>query len=134
MRRCACVYVSAVFWSAYYSTRSVQAPATRSDLRFTQRREIERHRQQARSVGGHTRTASPKCTSCERDANGRIKRNLLPAEFQKQHPCPTTGKTSGACAVQLVDRVVTLKHGGADEPSNMTWMTVADAKAKDRIE
>jgi hypothetical protein len=32
----------------------------------------------ARSVGGHTRTASSKCMTCERDANGRVKRNLPP--------------------------------------------------------
>jgi hypothetical protein len=89
----------------------------------------------ARSVGAHTRTASSRCTTCERDANGRIKRNpAARREFQRQHPCPATGRTVGACTGYVVDHVVPLKRGGADEPSNRQWQTTADAKAKDRIE
>jgi hypothetical protein len=42
--------------------------------------------------------------------------------------------TSGACPGYLVDHIVPLKRGGADEPGNMQWQTVAEAKAKDRIE
>jgi hypothetical protein len=34
----------------------------------------------------------------------------------------------------VVDHVIALKRGGADAPSNMQWQTIADAKAKDRIE
>jgi hypothetical protein len=34
----------------------------------------------------------------------------------------------------VVDHVVPLKRGGLDAPSNMQWQTIADAKAKDRIE
>jgi hypothetical protein len=89
----------------------------------------------ARSVGGHTRTASSRCATCERDANGRIKRNPTARRaFQRQHPCPATGRITGACAGYVVDHVVPLKRGGADEPSNMQWLTVAEAKAKDRVE
>jgi hypothetical protein len=47
---------------------------------------------------------------------------------------PGAGKTAGACPRWVVDRVVPLKRGGADTPANMQWQTVADAKAKDRIE
>ena len=50
-------------------------------------------------------------------------------EFQRQHPCPSTGHTSGACPGYVVDHVKALKHGGADRPSNMQWQTVAEAKA-----
>lgn len=32
------------------------------------------------------------------------------------------------------DHIKPLKRGGADDPSNMQWQTVEDAKAKDRWE
>lgn len=34
----------------------------------------------------------------------------------------------------VVDHVVPLACGGADSPSNMQWQTVAEGKAKDRVE
>jgi hypothetical protein len=55
-------------------------------------------------------------------------------EFQRQHPCPSTGKPTGACPGYVVDHIVPLKRGGLDAPSNMQWQSVAEAKAKDRIE
>lgn len=89
----------------------------------------------ARSVGGHTRAASWKCTTCELDANGRIKRNpAVRREFRRQYPCPATGMTTGACPGYVVDHIVPLKRGGADQPPNMQWQTTADANAKDRVE
>ena len=30
--------------------------------------------------------------------------------------------------------IIALKRGGADDPSNMLWQTLEDAKKKDRIE
>jgi hypothetical protein len=56
------------------------------------------------------------------------------AEFKREHPCPSTGKTKGACPGWVIDHVQALCVGGADEPANMQWQTVADAKAKDRWE
>ena len=53
-------------------------------------------------------------------------------EFQLTHPCPATGRTSGACPGFVKDRVIPLAGGGPDAPSNMQWQTRADAKAKDR--
>jgi hypothetical protein len=58
----------------------------------------------------------------------------VPREFQRQHPCPSTGKTTGGCPGWVRDHVVPLCKGGADHPSNMQWQTVKDAKAKDRWE
>jgi hypothetical protein len=54
--------------------------------------------------------------------------------FEKANPCPSTGKTSGACSGYVVDHAVPLKRGGADSPSNMQWQTTEEAKAKDRVE
>ncbi len=34
----------------------------------------------------------------------------------------------------VVDHIVPLACGGADDPSNMQWMSTEDAKAKDRVE
>jgi hypothetical protein len=88
----------------------------------------------ARSVGGHARAVSSKCTACERDLKGPIARNpAARREFQRERRCPATGRMTGACPGYVADNIVPLKRG-ADEPSNMQWQTVADAKAKDRIE
>ena len=54
--------------------------------------------------------------------------------FLQQHPCPSTGNTSGPCPGYVVDHVKPLKRGGADAPGNMQWQTKQAAKAKDRWE
>ena len=70
-----------------------------------------------------------------RDNRGRIARSSsAKKEFQKSHPCPATGRTSGPCGGYVVDHVMPLKRGGADRASNMQWQTTAQAKAKDRVE
>jgi hypothetical protein len=74
-------------------------------------------------------------SSVQRDKHGRIKRSkAAKAEFERQSPCPSTGKTSGRCPGYVVDHVNPLECGGADAPSNMRWQTTADGKAKDKIE
>jgi hypothetical protein len=55
-------------------------------------------------------------------------------ELEHEHPCPSTGKTSGRCPGYVVDHVNPLECGGADAPSNMQWQTKAAAKAKDSTE
>ena len=54
--------------------------------------------------------------------------------FRQQHPCPTNPSPSGRCPGYVIDHVVPLACGGADDPSNMQWQTTAAAKAKDRWE
>jgi hypothetical protein len=74
-------------------------------------------------------------TGVTRDAHGKIVRSPQAKQaYRKSHPCPATGKTYGACPGWIVDHVEALKHGGADDPSNMQWQTRAEAKAKDRVE
>lgn len=54
--------------------------------------------------------------------------------FMKAIPCPSTGKTRGACKGWVVDHRIALACGGDDHPSNMAWMTTEDARAKDKWE
>jgi len=85
---------------------------------------------------------SPKRTSpkarrsvVRRDADGRIKRSQTAKNHFKQwHPCPANGRRSGSCPGYVIDHIVPLACGGADEPGNMQWQTVAAGKAKDQWE
>ena len=82
------------------------------------------------SHGSHS-TAS----SASRDSHHRTKRSKKAKDdFRHGHPCPSTGKTSGACPGYVIDHVQALKHGGADKASNMQWQTVDAAEAKDKWE
>jgi 5-methylcytosine-specific restriction endonuclease McrA len=81
------------------------------------------------------RSKSVAPASTPRDSRGHIRRDREQrAAFERSHPCPSTGKTSGACPGYVVDHVVPLKRGGADKPSNMQWQTTKAAKEKDRTE
>ena len=90
------------------------------------------------STGGHRRrttTAFRGATGVARDSHGRIKRSeSAKNEFKRAHPCPSNGKSGGACPGYVIDHVKPLKRGGADAPSNMQWQTKEAAKAKDKWE
>jgi hypothetical protein len=74
-------------------------------------------------------------SSVARDKHGKIKRSkAAKAAFERQLPCPSTGKTSGRCPGYVVDHVNPLECGGADDPSNMQWQTTSEGKAKDKTE
>jgi len=92
---------------------------------------------------GVTHQAAPKNTphnsnyakGVKRDDSGHIARSpKAKSDFKKQHPCPSTGKSSGACPGYVVDHVKPLKRGGADAPNNMQWQSKEAAKKKDKTE
>jgi hypothetical protein len=81
--------------------------------------------------GKHSATPS----NVPRDEHGRIARSSRArSDFKQDHPCPSTGKHSGACPGYVIDHVRPLKRGGRDAPDNMQWQSTAAAKAKDRTE
>lgn len=81
-----------------------------------------------------TASAADTCP-IKRDAHGKIVRSTAVARaFQKEHPCPSTGKTTGRCPGYVKDHIKPLACGGCDRMDNIQWQTVAEAKAKDRWE
>lgn len=65
----------------------------------------------------------------ERDKHGRfVRSSAAKHQFMKK-----TGYPNGRPGY-VVDHIMPLCRGGADLPSNMQWQTVAEAKAKDRVE
>jgi hypothetical protein len=72
---------------------------------------------------------APSLTSAREYRSSTVKH-----EFQRQHPCPSTGRTTGACPGYIKDHIRALDCGGPDSVANMQWQTVAEAKAKDKWE
>lgn len=69
------------------------------------------------------------------DKHGKIKRSEgAKNAFKREHPCPSNGHGSGSCPGYVIDHVRPLECGGTDDPSNMQWQTVAEGKAKDKME
>ena len=123
-----------------FATVLLAAPALPRSTRFTSKarstRSYARSTSKAKSTRTTTRSSrSTRCTSCARDSHGKVQRSAIAKRaFRRSNPCPSTGRTSGACSGYVIDHVKALKHGGADEPGNMQWQTTAAAKAKDRVE
>ena len=67
-------------------------------------------------------------------ANGPGRNTTARRHFVQTHPCPATRRPSGPCPGWVVDHVIPLRRGGADDPRNMQWQTIAAARAKDRTE
>lgn len=63
------------------------------------------------------------CGEPERDSRGVIIRSsAVLREFQKIHPCPSTGLTTGSCPGWSKDHVIPLVCNGCDIISNVAWM------------
>jgi len=52
------------------------------------------------------------------------------ADFQRLHPCPANDARLGECPGYVIDYVVPRCMGGPDDPYNMRWQTLAEAKAR----
>ena len=79
-----------------------------------------------RSPSHHTKSYA---YGVPRDEHGRIKRS----EAAKHKFEEMTGYPHGRMGY-VIDHVVPLSKGVADDPSNMQWQTKEEAKAKDRVE
>lgn len=81
------------------------------------------------SAPANTAKAHSASAGVSRNSHGRIKRSAAAKhEFLKQSGYPH-GRPG-----YVVDHIVPLACGGADVPSNLQWQTVAEARAKDRVE
>lgn len=54
--------------------------------------------------------------------------------FRQLAPCPVTGLSKGTCPGWQVDHITPLCAGGADHPSNLQWITLADHRFKTFID
>lgn len=54
--------------------------------------------------------------------------------FAKLHACPSTGLNKLPCPGYVIDHKKSLACRGRDSVANMQWQTIAEGKAKDRIE
>ena len=88
--------------------------------------------------------AAPRLVSFHRSGRGVIAATAPSAreyrsreatrEFQREHPCSSTGLTTGACPGYRKDHIRPLACGGPDAVWNLQWQTIRHAKAKDRWE
>lgn len=63
------------------------------------------------------------CGAPARDSDGVILRDrAVLRQFQQRYPCPSTGKTTGACPGWYKDHVVPLVCGGCDTMENLQWL------------
>jgi hypothetical protein len=54
--------------------------------------------------------------------------------FKRHNPCPSTGERRGACPGYQVDHIIPLCLSGPDTRDNLQWLSLADHKAKTRLD
>jgi hypothetical protein len=113
--------------SGGYSSRS------HSSARAYRSHSSGNHRYRGATVRRSRPSSAIRCIGCERNSHGRIARSAHAKQaFRNTHPCPLTGRRSGACPGYQIDHVTPLYKGGADAAGNMQWLTTAQHKAKHR--
>lgn len=69
-----------------------------------------------------------------RNLRGKITRSQQAKNnFKHRHPCPSTGKPSGACPGYVIAYIKPLKYGGADTPGNMRWQIKKTTRQKKQV-
>ena len=63
-----------------------------------------------------------------------VRNSTVKRDFQRANPCPSTGKTKGACPGYVKDHIKPLACGGADAVDNLQWQTKEEAKKEDKWE
>jgi len=98
---------------------------------FAKSRSSNYHTKKQKTVQTTTakKSKSKAVSGVKRDKSGRIARSAS----AKSRFLQKTGYPHGRPGY-VVDHIKPLKEGGADDPSNMQWQTVEQAKAKDKWE
>jgi hypothetical protein len=78
------------------------------------------------ALQAEARKATKASTSVNATASGNANRRAPVARRLEE--------SGSSCSGYVIDHVKRLECGGADDPSNMQWQTVAEGKAKDRTE
>jgi hypothetical protein len=87
------------------------------------------------AFAGDVRVCHTNPDGIPRNADGTIKRSQAARRnFVREHPCPSTGLTTGACAGWYIDHVIPLVCGGCDDVINMQWLPEAMWKEKSKWE
>lgn len=72
------------------------------------------------------------CGFVPRTTSGDIKRSSTELKkFQRIHPCPSTGLTTGSCPYFDIDHIIPLSSGGCDLIINMQWLPNKIKNCKD---
>ena len=124
---------------SYHSRPSTSSSRSHSSTRHAYRSHSAHSSPRSTGSASHRSRRDSRQTassgSVQRDSHGKIKRSAASKNaFKRQQPCPSTGKSRGACPGYVIDHVKPLECGGADAPSNMLWQTVSAGKAKDKTE
>ena len=122
MKRIFIFIVSILFISNLALARSERSGSGHS-------RSYSNHSRSNSYYSGSNSSSSKVITGVPRDSHGRIKRSeVAKRDFMKE-----TGHPNGWPG-HVIDHINPLACGGADAPSNMQWQTIAEGKAKDKVE